>query len=317
MKIVYMGTPEFARRPLAALCASKHEVLAVVTGQAKRVGRSKNPSPTAVYQEATRQGLPVLTPASLKDSAFHVHIGSLKPDLIVVVAFRILPPELYSLPKHGAINIHGSLLPKYRGAAPINWALINGEKETGLSSFFLKKQVDTGEILAQQRITIDSDESFDSLYERLSVLAGPFLLRSLDLIEQGDLKPLPQNDEDATPAPKILGDDAMIDFGFPAERVKDFVRGLSTRPGAYTYFRGKKTKLLAARVFSKQDDTLVPGSVIADRKRLLIQCANSAVEVLTILPEGKKPMDGLSFKNGFRPQAGEVFGKITKEADAS
>jgi len=317
MKIVYMGTPEFARRPLAALCESKHEVLAVVTGQAKRVGRSKNPSPTAVYQEATRQGLPVLTPASLKDTTLHEHIGSLKPDLIVVVAFRILPPELYSLPKHGAINIHGSLLPKYRGAAPINWALINGDKETGLSSFFLKKQVDTGEILAQERVTIDSDENFDSLYDRLSSLAGPFLLRSLDLIESGNVEPVAQNDDEATPAPKILGDEAMIDFGFPAERVKDFVRGLSTRPGAYTFFRAKKTKLLAARVSDLQDNTLAPGAVIADRRRLLIQCANSAVEVLTILPEGKKPMDGVSFKNGFRPQTGEIFGKITKEANAS
>ena len=255
--------------------------------------------------------MPILAPVSLKDTALHEQIGSLEPDLIVVVAFRILPPELYSLPGHGAINIHGSLLPKYRGAAPINWALINGEKETGLSSFFLKKQVDTGGVLAQERVTIDSDENFDSLYDRLSNLAGPFLLRSLDLIESGDFKAVPQNDDEATPAPKILGDDAMIDFGLPAARVKDFVRGLSTRPGAYTFFRGKKTKLLTARVCDSDDNTLAPGAVIGDRKGLLIQCADSAVEVLTILPEGKKPMDGISFKNGFRPQTGEIFGKIT------
>ncbi len=306
-----MGTPEFARRPLVTLCESEHEVAAVVTGRPKRRGRGGQTCGTEVHQEADRRNLPVLTPSSLKNKAFQDQIRSLEPDLIVVVAFRILPETLFSIPEFGSINIHGSLLPKYRGAAPINWALINGEKETGLTSFFLKKKVDTGDMILQKKTAITQEDNFDSLYTRLSELSGPFLLKTIDLISQGELSATVQNSSLATPAPKLTPFDALIDFGFPAENVGNFVRGLSTKPGAYTFFRGKKVKILACRAVDSGDTALPPGAVIPERKHLVIQCSDSAIEVTSLLPEGKKAMDGMAFKNGFRPEPGELFGQIS------
>lgn len=315
MKIVYMGTPEFARVPLAALCESGHEVVTVVTGQPKRTGRSKELVNTAVHDEATKRGLPILAPKSLKSKALHESIRQLDPDLIVVIAFRILPESLYTIPKLGAINIHGSLLPKYRGPAPINWALINGESETGLTSFFLKPTIDTGDMILQEKTAIGPDENFDQLYTRLSAMSGPMLLKTLDLIENDRVELKVQDSALASPAPKITPYNATIDFGFPAEKVRNFIRGLATSPGAATTFRDKKVKLLAGRVSDKNDNNLPPGSVLDDAKRLLIQCANSAIEITQIHPEGKKPMDGRSFKNGMRPEAGEMFGKITDKVE--
>jgi methionyl-tRNA formyltransferase len=308
-----MGTPEFARKPLACLHESRHEITAVVTGPDKRAGRGGKMVPTPVRQEAERLGLPVLTPVSLKDEAFYQALKAYQPDVIVVVAFKILPRKIFTLPPRGSINIHASLLPRYRGAAPIHWALINGEKETGLTSFFLTRKVDTGDIILQEKVAIHDDDNYDQLSARLSELAGPFLLKTLDLIEKGEVQPLPQRHEEATPAPKITPVDALIDFGFPAERVRNFVRGLSTQPGAYTYFRGKKVKILACSVYDDggvaADTSLRPGTILDDKKRLLVQCADSAVEIVTLLPEGKKRMDGVSFLNGFKPMPGECFGE--------
>ncbi|MFQ6009225.1 MAG: methionyl-tRNA formyltransferase [Candidatus Zixiibacteriota bacterium] len=312
MKIVYMGTPEFARKPLLCLHESKHEIVAVVTGPDERSGRGGRFVPTPVRKEAERLGLTVFTPLSLKDDRLYKSLQILRPDLIVVIAFKILPEKLFTLPRFGSINIHASLLPKYRGAAPIHWALINGEKETGLTSFFLKKKVDTGDIILQEKITINHDENYDQLSARLSEMAGPFLLKTIDLIEKGEILARPQQDEEATPAPKITPETAMIDFGFPAERVRNFVRGLSSHPCAYTFFRGKKVKILACREHQDKESTqgtsVQPGTILENKKMLLVQCADSIIEVLTVLPEGKRQMDGVSFLNGFKPKPGESFG---------
>lgn len=309
-----MGTPEFACKPLVCLHESKHEIVAVVTGPNKRTGRGAKLLPTPVRKEAERLELPVLTPVSLKDKGFYESLKACQADLIVVVAFKILPEKIFTLPTHGSINIHASLLPKYRGAAPINWALINGEKETGLTSFFLKKKVDTGNIILQEKVAIADDDNFDSLSVRLSNLAGPFLLRTLDVIENGKIRPQPQNEELSTPAPKIQPFDAMIDFGFPAEKVRNFVRGLSSQPGAYTFFRGKRVKILSCEVHESDipapEVKIPPGTILQDKKNLLVQCANSIIEVCTLLPQGKRPMDGLSFLNGVKPELGECFGKV-------
>ncbi len=317
MKIIYMGTPEFAHSSLACLHDSKHEIVAVVTGPDERSGRGGKRMPTAVRQEAERLGLTVHTPRTLKDEGLYASLKAYRSDVIVVVAFKILPEKLFSLPRLGSINVHASLLPKYRGAAPIHWALINGEKETGLTSFFLKKKVDTGDVVFQQRVAIADDENFDSLSARLSQLAGPFLLKTLELIEKGEFSPWPQQEEQATPAPKITPVDAMIDFGFPAERIRNFVRGLSSQPGAYTYFRGGKVKILACAVHhpsSQLPGTAVrPGTILANKKKLLVYCANSIIEVLTLLPEGRRQMDGISFLNGFKPKPGECFGENTQK----
>lgn len=314
MKVVYMGTPGFACRPLEALFASEHEVLAVVTGQAKRRGRRGMPCPTDVCCTATDLGLPILTPKTLKSKKLHDQLAELKPDVFVVIAFRILPPSLLNLPRLGAINIHGSLLPRYRGAAPIHWAIINGETETGLTSFFLNEQVDTGNIILRTKTEIKPDDTYDSLYARLSEISGPFLLDTLGTIGNPEFKPLPQDESRATPAPKITAFDAMIDWGFPAEKVHNFIRGLSSHPGAWTLFRDHKLKILrSARTDHPGLDRTRPGTIIPDRKRLLVQCSQSAIELQAVVPEGRKPMDGIAFINGHKPREGEILGETGKE----
>lgn len=309
MKIVFMGTPEFACAILGSLIDSDHDILAVVTGQDKPVGRKRVPTPTVVRRLAEKHRLPVFTPRSLKEETLGDSLAALKADLFIVAAFRILPPRLFELPRLGSINIHASLLPKYRGAAPINWAIINGETETGLTSFFLKKQIDTGDMILQVKVPVAPTDTYDSLHDRLAELAGPFTLESLDLIESGKTNPIPQDDTVATPAPKIQPSDALIDFDQPAARVANFIRGMATKPGAYTFFRGQKLKVHFARATESKVETAAPGTIVAQKKALLVACRDSAVELTRVVPAGRKEMDGVSFINGFRPKAGESFNK--------
>jgi methionyl-tRNA formyltransferase len=310
MKLVFMGTPEFARRILAHLCDhGRHNVLAVVTGPEKQFGRGRKLLRTACHDEALKRNLLVLTPQSLKEASLRDELDKLKADLSVVAAFRILPPSLYNLPSKGSINIHASLLPAYRGAAPINWAIVNGEKETGLTSFFLKESVDTGDMILQKSTSISNDDSYDSLHDKLADMGGPFLLETLDMIEAGKSKPIMQDDSKASRAPKISPFDAMIDWGFPADKVRNFVRGMATKPGAYTYFRGSRLKVHACAVAGNSVEPLRPGTILADKKRLLIQCDRSAVELLKVVPEGRGEIDGRSFINGFHPRPDEVLGE--------
>ena len=311
MKIVFMGTPEFAGAILGCLIDSDHEILAIVTGQDKPVGRKRVLTPTVVRQLADKHGLTVFTPTSLKDESLRQSLKSLEADLFLVAAFRILPPRLFELPRYGSINIHASLLPKYRGAAPINRAIISGEEETGLTSFFLKKKVDTGDMILQQKVSIASTDTYDSLHERLADLAGPFTLQTLQLIEMGQNKQIPQSDIEATPAPKIRPDDAEINFDQSSRQVADFIRGMATKPGAYTFFRGQKLKVHFALPSEEGAglDSGAPGNIIQHRKKLLVWCAEGVVELTRVVPAGKKEMDGISFLNGFRPQAGESFEK--------
>lgn len=308
MKIVYMGTPEFAGPPLSVLYDSRHDVVAVVTGQDKPSGRGRQLRPTICKQAALERNIPCLTPKSLKSTSLVEELRGLEPDLFVVIAFRILPEKLYSLPRLGAINIHASLLPKYRGAAPVNWALINGEAETGLTSFFLQKEVDTGNIIRQEATPIRDDDNFDSLYRRLSEMAGPFLLRTLDRIESGDFELSVQDSAEATPAPKITPEDTLIEFDRPASAVRNFIRGLSTRPGACTRFRDRRLKVHAAALAPEcSDQAAAAGTILPTRKRFIIQCKDSALELTRVVPEGRKEMDGISFINGLRPQPGEML----------
>lgn len=308
-----MGTPAFACPALEALHQSRHEITAVVTGQDKQIGRGRKVIPTEVATLAEKLNIHTIKPKSLKEDALYEQIKSLSPDLIVVIAFRILPKRLFSIPKLGAINIHGSLLPKYRGAAPINWALINGEKETGLSAFYLKQKVDTGDIILNEKIRINPDDNFDSLYNKLSELSAKFLLKTIEQIESGTTTPITQNESKASLAPKIKPFDALIDFGFPAKNVVDFVRGMSTTPGAYSFYKEKKIKILSCeQVPDYQEPEIRPGTIIRNKKKLQVQCANSAIEITKILPEGKKIMDGVSYLNGSKPEIGEIFGELHK-----
>ena len=321
-----MGTPEFARNPLVCLTESKHQVVAVVTGPDKRAGRGRKVIPTPCKAEAEARSIPVLTPASLKSKDLHQQLAELEADLFVVVAFRILPESLFSLPKQGSINIHTSLLPKYRGAAPINWALVNGETETGLTSFFLKKKVDAGDVIAQERISIHPDDNYDILSERMSQAAGPFLLKTLEMIESGQSQPILQDESLVTPARKLEPKDGLIDFNQPLLTVHNQIRGMTSRPGAYTGFRGKMVKIKQARPIMAGDIPVGPvpsgqiptgnaptnlepdpGTIIPNRKRLLVSCDGGVLEIASLIPEGRKQMDGVSFINGFKPQEGEKF----------
>ncbi len=315
MKLVFMGTPEFARKILVCLNKSEHDVLAVVTGPDEPLPRGNKTVPTPVKAEAMKSGLATFTPKSLKSPELYESLEKLKADIFVVAAFKILPRKLFTLPRLGSINIHGSLLPAYRGAAPINWAIINGEKETGLTSFILKEKVDTGDMILQEKTTIGEDENFDSLYSHLAEIAGPFTLKSLELLADENFQPLKQDNKEATPAPKITSEKAMIDFGFPAQNVKNFVRGLATEPGAYTFYKDKRVKILECRVIKDSDGIEIkndthPGTILSHKKKLMVLCAHSAVEILQLSIPGKKVMDGSSFKNGYHPREGDCFGVI-------
>jgi len=310
MKIIFMGTPEFARLPLEYIHKSpRHEIVAVVTGRDKPSGRGRRLSPTPVRARAEELGLPVLTPKSLKNPDFHEEIKKYDAELYVVVAFRILPQELFTIPPKGSINLHGSLLPKYRGAAPINWALINGEKETGLTTFFLREKVDTGNIIHQEKIEILPEETFDELYLRMAEKAGPVIEKTLDMIEAEDFEEKTQDNSKATPAPKLSPFDAMIDWGFPSRNVVNFIRGTSSVPGAYTTFKGKRLKVLRAREtdFIRTRE-MNPGQIIENKNRLLVTTSDGAVELTEVQPEGKGRMPGEAFLRGYRPDSSIILG---------
>ncbi len=310
MKIVFMGTPEFARHPLEYIHRSRrHEILAVVTGPDKPAGRGRSLRPTPVKKAASALNIPIMTPESLKSAEFLEDIRKFDAEIYVVVAFRILPKALYASPPKGAINLHGSLLPKDRGAAPINWALVNGEAETGLTTFFLKEKVDTGNVIYQEKVAIDPDETFDELYQRMAKLAGPVIETTLDLIEKGGVEPIRQDDSQATPAPKISPFDAMIDWGFPAQNVVNFVRGMSSVPGAYSSFRGKRLKILRAKAAEQETASNIrPGTIIEDKHRLLVAVSGGAVELTEVQPEGKGRMTGEAFLRGYRPDSNDILG---------
>lgn len=311
MKIIFMGTPEFARANLIALCESRHQLLAIVTGPDSKAGRGREMIPSVCRVEAEGRDLPVHMPDSLKSKALLETLGEYDADLFVVAAFRILPRRLYELPRLGSINIHGSLLPKYRGAAPINWAIINGEKETGLTSFFLADKVDSGDIILQSRIAIEDDDNFDSLHERLMARTSSFLLETLEAIEKGNKTAVPQDDNLSSPARKLFTEDAKIDFNMPVARVRNFIRGMSTRPGAYTYCREKKLKIHACAPVPEYEGTKVSaGEITEDRKRFIVWCADGPLELTRVVPQGKNEMDGSAFLNGLRPASKEKLGEV-------
>jgi methionyl-tRNA formyltransferase len=310
MKLVFMGTPEFARRPLEYLHKDgRHQILAVVTGQDKPAGRGLRTYSTPVKTTAQELNIPCFTPNSLKDPDFIEKMKKIGAEIFVVIAFRILPEALYTIPKLGSINIHGSLLPKYRGAAPINWAIINGEIETGLTSFFLKKKVDTGDIIHQEKTPILPEENFDELYFRLSNMAGPMVIKTLELIGDPEFQPLRQDENLVSPAPKLTPEDCLIDWGFPSRNIVNFVRGVSSIPGAYTDFRGRKLKIFRAReVKLELPDKYRPGQIINDKNKFLIATADGAVEILELLPEGKTRISGNEFLRGYRPNSSDILG---------
>lgn len=320
LRIVFMGTPEFAVESLKSLVEGGYNVVAVVTQPDKPVGRHQDTlQPSQVKQYALSKGLPVLQPVKMKDPEFVEQLRSYQADLQVVVAFRMLPEVVWDMPRFGTFNVHAALLPQYRGAAPINWAVINGETETGVTTFFLDHDIDTGRIIMQKPFAIPDDADVEYVYDGLMHLGAEIAVETIDrlIASDGNIDSMPQDEMITTDtvlhsAPKIFKDTCRIDFNQPAKKVYDFIRGLSPYPGAWTEIQKEGGKVQVLKVFktSKTGKTVaassenaassVVGTLRVEGKSLQIACADEWLQLDTIQISGKKRMEARDFLNGMR-----------------
>ncbi len=308
LRIVFMGTPEFAVATLQALVERQYNVVAVVTQPDKPVGRHGSVlQPSAVKQYALEHGLPVLQPVKMKDETFVEALRSYRANLQVVVAFRMLPEVVWAMPAYGTFNVHAALLPQYRGAAPINWAVINGETETGVTTFFLDHDIDTGRIIMQKPFAIPDTADVEYVYDGLMHLGADICLETLERIIAADGHPesMPQPEgTDLKPAPKIFKETCEISWNQPVKRIYDFVRGLSPVPGAWTTLVGADGHETVLKIY-RASKTALPaagrvGQITADRKHLYIQAADGLLQIDELQMAGKKRMDAVSFLNGMK-----------------
>ena len=308
MKLVFMGTPEFAVPSLKTLVDSEHEVVGVVTVPDKPAGRGQKLRPSAVKLAALEGGLPVLQPEKLKDERFVAELSSWGADLFVVVAFRILPEIVFDMPPQGAINLHASLLPKYRGAAPINWALIHGEKESGVTTFYIEKRVDTGEILLQKSVSVPENMTAGELHDQLARLGAEVVLQTVNGIAANRLKPQKQVGE-ITLAPKLTKELEKIDWRQSVQELHNLVRGLSPFPASSAKFRGKLIKILRTVKSATNDHDVTPGSIVGFSKNgpIDVQTGDGVLSILRVKPEGKKAMSAGDFMRGAHLEIGERF----------
>jgi len=304
-----MGTPEFAVYSLEKLIHSHHSVVGVITQPDKPRGRGKILSPSPVKAFAEAHHIPkILQPVSLQEPDFLGVLKSLKADVFVVVAFRILPEIVFEMPPLGTINIHPSLLPKYRGAAPINWTLIQGETETGVTIMKISKKVDAGGILLQKKVDIYENETAGSLHDRLAEIGSDMLLETLNGIQESSIRILPQDDSLATTAPKIQREDCHLSFDMPARQVSNWIHGLSPSPTAFVYLRGERINLYKSRVVDESAQDHLPGTILrAGGNELQIGCNPGIVEILELQKEGKKRQSISDFLRGYSIKAGEKF----------
>jgi len=317
-RIVYMGTPGFAVGPLQLLLESACNVVGVITAPDRRAGRGKQIRYSEIKSFLLQQEsqIPILQPENLKDPAFLKELGALKPDLQIVVAFRMLPEMVWSIPTHGTFNLHASLLPQYRGAAPINHVLINGESETGVTTFLIDEQIDTGKILLQERTTIGADETAGELHDRLMELGSTLVLETVRQISSGQLEAksqdqYPDPDSSLKKAPKIFKEDCRIDWNLPGERLFNLIRGLSPYPGAYCLLEKDAGEALHCKIFKATFELTshrdAPGSITTDGKRILkVAVDDGVIQIHSIQQEGKRRMDIRDFLAGF-PLRNEVY----------
>ncbi len=308
MKLVFMGTPEFAVPSLRALASSRHDIAAVVTNPDRPAGRGRKVTPSPIKTLAEELELELLQPASLLDPEFIDHLQQSAIDLFVVVAFSILPRRLLRLPAIGSVNLHPSLLPAYRGAAPIVWALFNGDSETGLTTFLLTPRVDAGDILIQERVAIREDETAGELEERLKDMGARVLVDSIDGLEDGSVRPLPQSTQGLSLARKLSKEDGRIDWNQPSARIHNLVRGANPMPGAFCEWTdGQPLKIHRCRP-CPAPTSAPPGTVLcADEGGLLVATGDGAVELIQVQPAGKPVMDAAAFLRGHRVRAGRLF----------
>ena len=308
LKIVFLGTPDFAVESLDLLVKNGFNIVGVVTATDKPAGRGHKMLPSAVKQYAVEHGLHLMQPERLKDESFIEELRSLNADLFIVIAFRMLPEVVWQMPRLGTFNLHASLLPKYRGAAPINWAVINGEKETGVTTFFLKHEIDTGDVIQQQSITIDEDENVGSVHDRLMHLGAQLTLDTVNAILDGNVTSIPQSQFEGiepTPAPKIFRDTCHIDLTHNASEVHNLVRGLSPYPGAWIDIVLTDGTILTTKIFETAISNIgiptdLTGKVYSENGHLYMGAADKAVEILSLQPAGKRRMTADEFLRGTR-----------------
>jgi methionyl-tRNA formyltransferase len=297
LRIIYMGTPEFAVPPLEILINNGYKIVAVITAPDKPKGRGQQLSTSPVKDVAVAHNIPVLQPTNLKKPEFVEELKSYAANLQIVVAFRMLPEVVWDMPEIGTFNLHGSLLPQYRGAAPINWAIINGEIETGVTTFFLKHDIDTGNIIFQDKETISKEDNVGTVYERLMHRGAQLVLKTVIAIEAGEYPQLPQDESVfINHAPKIFKDTCMINWEQPGETIYNFIRGLSPYPAAWTMLNDKSCKVFKTSITSKK---LAPGAIETDNKSYLHLGTNDvALSIEDLQIQGKKRMDIESFLRG-------------------
>lgn len=303
LRIIFLGTPDFAVASLEALCNVGHNVVAVVTAPDKPAGRGMELRQSAVKVAAINRNIPVLQPLRLKDPTFIEALKSFHADLQVVVAFRMLPEAVWNMPPMGTINVHASLLPQYRGAAPINWVVINGETETGVTTFKLQHEIDTGHILLQEKMPIAANENAGALHNRMMLAGANLLVKTLEAINENSITALPQTIDNTQlkHAPKIFTETCLINWNERTQQIYNLVRGLSPYPSAFTFLDGKKVKIFAAEMEILQHNDTV-GSVHTDYKSILkFATTDGYLHLLSLQVEGKKRMAIDDFLRGYRP----------------
>lgn len=311
MRILFMGTPEFAVESLKALVENGYNVVGVVTMPDKPAGRGYKLQPSAVKQYALQQGLKVLQPEKLKDEEFLAALQEMEVDLQVVVAFRMLPEVVWAMPPQGTFNLHASLLPQYRGAAPINWALINGEKETGVTTFFLSHEIDTGQIIFHDKTAIGDEDNAGTLHDRLMEMGAKLVLKTVDAIINGNLVPIPQQELISSetllkPAPKLYKETCRVNWNQSAAEVFNFIRGLSPYSTAWSEMRSDdlseplRFKWYASEVVADENTTLTPGTLVTDHKSFIhIATKDGFIRITDIQLSGKKRMETTEFLRGY------------------
>jgi methionyl-tRNA formyltransferase len=303
LNIVFMGTPEFAVTILEKLIKESYNIKAVVTAPDRPAGRGRKLQGSAVKECAIRNKLKVLQPKQLKEEEFIEGLQSYGADLFIVVAFRMLPKVVWEIPSMGTFNLHGSLLPQYRGAAPINWAVINGETETGVTTFFIDEKIDTGQILNSDKMTIGENETAGELHDRMMILGAKTVIETVELIRLGNTIPKPQPEGDLKAAPKISKQDCLLDLNQPIMSIHNFIRGMSPYPTAWIKLQHKENKeektlkLFRSTVLNQETNSST--SLRSESKRLILQTSSGALTILEVQLEGKKRLDAISFLAGF------------------
>ncbi len=317
MRIIFMGTPEFAVPVLESLINSRHEVVAVVTQPDRPKGRGKNMQFSPVKECALAHNIPVMQPVNVSVPEVIDELRAYEPELIVVVAFgQFVTKKIREMPKYGCINVHASLLPKYRGAGPIQWAVINGEKESGVTTMYMCREIDKGDMLLKDTVTLDPKETGDSLHDKLSMMGGPLLLRTIDQLEDGSAVRIPQCEEESTYAPKLEKTMGNIDWTMDADRIERLVRGLNSWPGTFTKIHGKTVKIWDCDVVRQETLTenqaaATPGTVIVSEKdQLIVKAGNGALSLRMLQPEGKKNMTVDAYLRGYPITQGELFTQV-------